>query len=123
MVNANNKGYCLALLDQPSVDFFCENLSSVDTVNRCYLWRILFDHVGLLSLSPMEFITTVQSHLLDESEGQIVPYILEKVCWIVEHDLLENGADVKFREYAVTLTLDVIASTLIDKIRNLPASK
>lgn len=71
----------------------------------------------------MDFITAVQSHLLEESEGQIIPYILEKVCWIVENDLLENGADLKFKEYAVSLALDVLASTLIDKIRNLPASK
>ena len=27
LVNANNKGYCLALLDQSTLNFFCENLS------------------------------------------------------------------------------------------------
>ena len=45
------------------------------------------------------------------------------MCWIVENDLLENGADLKFKEYAVNLALDVLASTLIDKIRSLPATK
>ena len=100
-----------------------ENLSTVDTVNRCYLWRILFDHVRLLKISPMDYITTVQSHLLNESEGQMDTFILEKVCWIVEHGLVENGPDPKFNDYAITLTLDVLASTLVDKIRNLPATK
>ena len=50
-------------------------------------------------------------------------FILEKVCWIVEHGLVENSADEKFSEYATALTLDVLASTLVDKIRNLPATK
>jgi len=30
MVNANCKGYCRALLDQTSIDFFMEFLSEVD---------------------------------------------------------------------------------------------
>ena len=59
LVNANNKGFCRALLDQDSLDFFCEFLGEVDTVNRCYLWRILFDHVIMLKLSPLDFITAV----------------------------------------------------------------
>ena len=123
MVNANCKGYCRVLLDQTSIEFFLENLSQVDTVNRCYLWRILFDHVRLLKISPMDYITAVQSHLLNEPEGQIVTFILEKVCWIVEHGLVENSADAKFNEYAVNLTLDVLGTTLVDKMRGLPAEK
>lgn len=56
MANANLKGYCRVLLDQPSLDFFVEYLSEIDAVNRCYLWRILFDHVTLLQLAPVNFI-------------------------------------------------------------------
>ena len=56
MPNAGNKGYCRALLDQNSLNFFTEYLRDVDTANRCYLWRILFDHVTLLKLAPVEFI-------------------------------------------------------------------
>ena len=59
MVNANNKGYCRALLDQHSLDFFVENLSQIDPLNRVYLWKILFDHVTLLKLAPVEFIQCV----------------------------------------------------------------
>ena len=61
--------------------------------NRCYLWRILFDQVRLIKISPMEFLTAVQTHLLPETEGQIVTFILEKVCWIVENGLVENSPD------------------------------
>ena len=50
-------------------DFFVEFLSDIDTVNRCYLWRILFDHVTLLKLSPAEFIGAVITHILNEPEG------------------------------------------------------
>jgi len=92
-------------------------------VNRCYLWRILFDHVTLLKLAPIDFITTVNSHLGGESEGQVVPYVLNKVCWIVEHGLVENGSDARFIEYATNMALDVTADTLITKLINLPAAK
>ena len=71
----------------------------------------------------MEFITCVQTHLLPESESQILPFILDKVCWIVEHGLVENGTDAKFNEYATNLALDVIGSTIVDKILNLPEAK
>jgi len=120
MVNANNKGYCRVLLDQASLDFFVEYLSEIDPVNRCYLWRILFDHVTLLKLAPIEFIQAVNSHLGNESEGQIVPFILERVCWIFEHKLIECGSDLKFNEYATNLALENVIDTLMTKIRNLP---
>ena len=93
MPNANCKGYCRVLLDKTSTEFFLENLSQVGMANRCYLWRILFDQVRLIKISPMEFLTAVQTHLLPETEGQIVTFILEKVCWIVENGLVENSPD------------------------------
>ena len=108
MVNANCKGYCRVQLDAQSLEFFMEFLSDIDAKDRCYLWRILFDHVTLLKMSPLEFLTTVQTHLLNETEGQIVPFILEKVCWIVSHSLVENGSDPKFAEHATNLTIGVI---------------
>ena len=37
--------------------------------------------------------------------------------------MVENSPDAKFNEYAINLTLDVLTSTLTDKIRNLPAEK
>ena len=70
-----------------------ENLNVIDLANRCYLWRVLFDHVHLLRLSPMDYITVVQSHLLSETEGEIIPHILDNVCWIFEHDLCQTGQD------------------------------
>ena len=100
-----------------------EYLSKIDTLNRCYLWRVLFDHVRLLKISPLEFVTAVQSHLLAETEAQIIPYILERVCWILEHGILDNSSDKKFSEFAVKMAVEVLLSTISDKIRNLPDSK
>ena len=48
---------------------------------------------------------------------------MESACWLVENSLIENGADAEFNAYATGLTLGVLASTLVDKIRNLPAEK
>lgn len=69
MVDANCKGYCRVILDQDSLEFFLENLNIVDTLNRCYLWQILFDHVHMLKISPMDYLTAVNTHLMDESVG------------------------------------------------------
>ena len=123
MPNANNKGYCRALLDANSVDFFTEYLREVDVVNRTYLWRILFDHVTLHKLAPVEFIQAVNAHLGDESEAVVVPYVLNKVCWIVEHGLVECGNDERFIEYATNMTITTTVDTLVTKLINLPAEK
>ena len=45
------------------------------------------------------------------------------MCWIVEHGLVDNGSDAKFTEFATDMALDLMSSTLIDKIRNLPEAK
>ena len=119
LVNANCKGYCRVKLDRHSAEYFQEHLSSIDTVNRCYLWRILFDHVRLLKISPQDFLTAVNAHLLQESETQIIEFIIEKVNWIVDNGLVENSPDPNFNEYAANLTKDTIAGTYIDKLRNL----
>lgn len=45
------------------------------------------------------------------------------MCWIVDHGLVDNGSDAKFTEYATNMALEILSSTLIDKIRNLPEAK
>ena len=77
----------------------------------------------LLRLSPTDFIGAVTTHLLSETEGQIVPFILGKVCWIIEQGLIVDGTDPKFAEYAAKLRLDLLTETLASKIQNLPAAK
>lgn len=41
----------------------------------------------------MEFVVAVSSHLMNETEGLIVPFILDRVAWIIENNILENQAD------------------------------
>ena len=52
LVNANNRGYCRVLMSLDELRFFGGVLEKLDLVNRCYLWRILFDHVktGVLNI-------------------------------------------------------------------------
>jgi len=52
-----------------------------------------------------------------------MPFILEKVCWIVEHSLVDNGSDPKFTEHVTNMTLGVLIETLIEKILGLPQEK
>ena len=72
----------------------------------------------LLKISPQDFLTAVNTHLLQESETQIIEFIIEKVNWIVDNGLVENSPDPSFNEYAANLTKDTIAGTYIDKLRN-----
>ena len=47
LVNANNKGYCRVLMSESELIYFGQIMDELDTVNRCYVWRILFDHVKM----------------------------------------------------------------------------
>jgi hypothetical protein len=88
LVNANNKGYCRTQLDDRSINYFAENLQHIDhTVNRCYLWRILYDHVRTCKLPPMMYIEIACMHLKAEKESQIIPFILEQCAYILDKDL------------------------------------
>ena len=43
LVNANNKGYCRVKLNKDHIKYFKEIQYQLDTMNRCYLQRILYD--------------------------------------------------------------------------------
>ena len=47
MPNSGNHGYCRVILSNESIDHFVNNLmkAHINTFDRTYLWRILFDHV------------------------------------------------------------------------------
>ena len=56
LIDANSKGYCRVLLDQGTIEYMGEYLKHVDVINRCYLWRILFDQVMLKRMTPLQYI-------------------------------------------------------------------
>lgn len=88
LVNANNKGYCRVVLQKEDMNQFAEMLSDVDTLNRCYLWRILYDQVRLKALKPINFIDIVCKNILLEQEEKMLPYILGRVNYIVDYGLI-----------------------------------
>ncbi len=47
MPNSGNHGYCIVILSNESIDHFANILmkAHINTFDRTYLWRILFDHV------------------------------------------------------------------------------
>ena len=50
LVNANNRGYCKVLMREEELEFFGNLLEEhesldTDTLNRSYVWRILWSHV------------------------------------------------------------------------------
>jgi len=78
-------------------------LSGIDDLNRCYLWRILWDQVRLRKMRPDDFIEFVIQHFYGESIEAIIPYILDCVSYVFSMGLL----NVPERESAVNSVLDV----------------
>ena len=68
LVNANNKGYCRVKLDKEHIKYFKEIYSELDTMNRCYLQRILYDQVRLQIFQPAEFVELVCREFAKETE-------------------------------------------------------
>ncbi len=86
LVNANNKGYCRVVLDQQSMDFFLANLSKIEnSSNRSYLWRILADQVVLLRMKPIQYLECVFAHMPKETDGFILPFIIEKAKYMLKY--------------------------------------
>ena len=69
-------------MSQDELDFFGSKLRELDTVNRCYTWRILFDHVAMGKLAPSKFLDIVLQKLPHETHEQIVLFVLEKVSYL-----------------------------------------
>ena len=48
---------------------------------------MLFDHMKMKLFSPKKYLDTVRQHLLQETEEQILPWIMLNVNQILKHDL------------------------------------
>lgn len=66
--NSSNKGYCRVVLDHASIEHFVAHFmeSHVNTYNRTYLWRILFDHIKMKKMHPNKFLEIVITNLIHE---------------------------------------------------------
>jgi len=78
-VNANNKGYCRVLMSQDELKFFGAGLDKLDTVNRCYLWRILWDHVKMGQLKIEDFWQVFIEKIKKETNEEVILLLLQKI--------------------------------------------
>ena len=91
LVNANNKGYCRAVLSQESIDYFVSTFYEMkDDVNRCYLWRIFSDHVTMGKMDPNRFVVIVSQLVFFETQEQILPFIFDRVSYLNNHGVLNE---------------------------------
>ena len=67
------------------MNFFMENITLMDEVNRTYMWHILYDHVLMNQTEPREFFLTVVENIEAETQEMIIPFLLAKCGWIVQH--------------------------------------
>ena len=80
MPNSGNHGYCRVVLSSEHVAYFNENLMTcpITQYDRSYMWRILADHVMQARFSANDFVRRVIKELVHETQGQLLPFILQK---------------------------------------------
>lgn len=89
-VNANNKGYCQVQMSEDELRFFGDILDKLDTVNRCYLWRILWSHVKRGRLTIDDYMSIFINKFSNESNEDVVLFLLDKVSWLVSLGLIDK---------------------------------
>ena len=75
MVNANNRGYCKVILSQEEINFFGTQLTeieSLDSLNRAYLWRILWSHVRSGATTIKYYMDTISAGLPKELNEDVI---------------------------------------------------
>lgn len=117
--NANNHGYCRAVLDKASLNHFIGYLSSphIDDYNRAYLWRILFDHVRMLKLTPEDYLKTFEKHFGTETEQEAMTYTLMKCNYILKMNLLALP-DVEQKNARMASMKEVIDKKIENEFNN-----
>ena len=92
LINANNRGYCKVLLREEEIEFFgnlIENKhDSLDSVNRWYIWRILWSHVRSGDLKIKHFMALAGENIGRESIEDIVRFLLQKIQYCLNMGLI-----------------------------------
>ena len=92
MINANNRGYCKVLFRDEEIEFFGQLLemkeNGLGSVNRSYIWRILWSHVKSGDLKIKHFYALVGENILKEDNEDIVRFLLQKMQYCLDQGLL-----------------------------------
>mmetsp|Transcript_29662 Transcript_29662/g.39433 ORF Transcript_29662/g.39433 Transcript_29662/m.39433 type:complete len:171 (+) Transcript_29662:1750-2262(+) len=89
LLNANNRGYCRVLMSTDELRFFGSVLDKLNTVNRCYMWRILFDHVKMGSLKIDDFWQVLLAKFRAETNEEVVLLLLDKIHWLLHSGFID----------------------------------
>lgn len=65
-------------------------MDKLNTVNRCYMWRILFDHVRMGHLKIDDFWRVFIRFFKDEKNEDLTIYLLNKIKWLVEVGFIDS---------------------------------
>jgi len=66
MPNSGNHGYCRVVLDSESVKYLIGNLTKVNSFDRCYLYRVLYDHVFMEKMGGNDYVKMITDMLASE---------------------------------------------------------
>lgn len=124
LVNANNKGFCRAILDRDSQSFFLQNLSSIESaVNRGNVWRILCDNTVLGLIKGETLLKCAAKHIVNENEELTLTVIFQQLAWVLKYkmnndhikseveDLLSNAYALKLAEHCPSKTMQNLLLT------------
>lgn len=77
-------------MSEDELRFFGDILDKLDTVNRCYLWRILWSHVKRGRLTIDDYMSIFINKFSNESNEDVVLFLLDKVSWLVSLGLIDK---------------------------------
>lgn len=83
---ANNNGYATVRFDQESLNWFVKNTYKIKSfANRALIWNLLEHEVDQARIDPLLFVEMAENNLLHENNGNIVPFMLEKLTNILRY--------------------------------------
>jgi len=77
-------------MSSDELEFFGSKLSELDTVNRTYTWRILFDHVKMGKLAPSKFKDIVLQKLPTEQNEKTLLFVFQKISWLTHLGFIDK---------------------------------
>lgn len=84
LLTANNNGYATVRFDEQSLNWFVNNTYKIKSfANRALIWNLLEHEVDQARMNPLLFVEMAEKNLLHENNGNIVPFILDKLTNIL----------------------------------------
>lgn len=59
----------------------------INTYDRTYLWRILYDHVYMQKIKGNNFVELIIANFLEETQPHVTPFLLSKASKVLSYKL------------------------------------